>query len=79
MTSHSKSEISSLRTLIINSNKITKIQSIGESLPNLESLIMMNNQIKDLTEIDHLRSCKKLLRLTLLNNVVAVVSIPPIS
>jgi len=64
------STLKRLKTLILNNNKIAKIQNIGESAPNLENLMLMNNQIRELKEIDQLSGCKKLLRLSLLNNVV---------
>ncbi|KAL4442832.1 hypothetical protein ABPG74_010721 [Tetrahymena malaccensis] len=59
-----------LKTLILNNNKISKISNIGDSLPSLENLCMMNNRIVDLKEIDHLYNCKNLKRLVLYNNVV---------
>jgi len=65
------STLKRLKTLILNNNKVSKIQNISESAPNLENLMLMNNQIKELVEIDHLSGCKNLRRLSLANNVVA--------
>jgi len=63
-----------LKTLILNSNRIAKIQNnMGSDLPNLENLMLMNNKINDLNEIDNLSDCKKLLRLSLGNNLVTQV------
>ena len=37
--------LKNLKTLICNFNKIKKIQSIADAFPNLENLVLMNNNI----------------------------------
>ena len=59
--------------MILNNNRISKISNFSDSLPNLENLILTNNKILDLKEIDCLQGCKKLQRLSLLNNPVTQV------
>mmetsp|Transcript_21340 Transcript_21340/g.24804 ORF Transcript_21340/g.24804 Transcript_21340/m.24804 type:complete len:209 (-) Transcript_21340:172-798(-) len=59
-----------LTSLLVNNNRITKIQDLSDSLPNLESLMLANNRISELSEINNLSNCKKLIRLNLLGNVV---------
>jgi len=67
-------QLKRLKTLIINSNRISKIQKgLGPSLPSLENLMLMNNKITELSELDNLSDCKKLLRLSLVNNLVTQV------
>ena len=63
-----------MKTLVLNNNRITKIQNnIGACLPILENLMLMNNKITDLNEIDNLSEFKKLTRLSLINNLVTTV------
>ncbi|KOM46134.1 hypothetical protein LR48_Vigan06g144000 [Vigna angularis] len=58
-----------LGTLIINNNRITRINpSIGEFLPKLHTLVLTNNRIVNLVEIDPLASIPKLQYLSLLDN-----------
>mmetsp|Transcript_23132 Transcript_23132/g.32557 ORF Transcript_23132/g.32557 Transcript_23132/m.32557 type:complete len:91 (+) Transcript_23132:81-353(+) len=50
-----------LKSLVLNSNKISKISSnLGESLPNLENLSLINNKISELSELDNLSDCVNL-------------------
>lgn len=58
-----------LGTLIINNNRITRINpNIGEFLPNLHTLVLTNNRFVNLAEIDPLASLLKLQFLSLLDN-----------
>jgi U2 small nuclear ribonucleoprotein A' len=59
-----------LKSLILNNNKIHKIQNISDSLPNLENLCLMSNKITELSELDNLSDCKNLKRLVLFNNAI---------
>lgn len=61
-----------LRSILLNNNLITKISSsIVDQLPNLESLVLTNNRIANLVDIDPLAGCKKLRRLSLLDNPIS--------
>lgn len=61
--------LSRLGTLIINNNRITRINAnIGEYLPKLHTLILTNNRLVNLVEIDPLASFPKLQFLSLLDN-----------
>ncbi|XP_065864022.1 U2 small nuclear ribonucleoprotein A' isoform X1 [Euphorbia lathyris] len=58
-----------LGTLIINNNRITRINpNIGDFLPKLHSLVLTNNRLVNLVEIDPLASLPKLQFLSLLDN-----------
>ncbi|XP_004297006.1 PREDICTED: U2 small nuclear ribonucleoprotein A'-like [Fragaria vesca subsp. vesca] len=58
-----------LGTLIINNNRITRINpNIGEFLPKLHTLVLTNNRLVNLVEIDPLASLSKLQYLSLLDN-----------
>ncbi|XP_021887506.1 U2 small nuclear ribonucleoprotein A' [Carica papaya] len=60
-----------LGTLIINNNRITRINpNIGEFLPKLHTLVLTNNRLVNLVEIDPLVSLPKLQFLSLLDNNV---------
>jgi len=60
-----------LRTLLLNNNKISKIGSLGESLPALTTLILTNNKLANLNEIDPLAELNSLTHLSLLDNNVS--------
>ncbi|KAK9086079.1 hypothetical protein Sjap_026490 [Stephania japonica] len=61
--------LSRLGTLIINNNRITRINpNIGEYLPKLHTLVLTNNRLVNLAEIDPLASLPKLQFLSLLDN-----------
>uniref|UniRef100_A0A5B7C1G9 Uncharacterized protein n=1 Tax=Davidia involucrata TaxID=16924 RepID=A0A5B7C1G9_DAVIN len=61
--------LSRLGTLIINNNRITRINpNIGEFLPKLHSLVLTNNRLVNLVEIDPLASLSRLQFLSLLDN-----------
>jgi len=61
-----------LAHLFFNSNRIVRVSdTLHESLPQLESLILTNNMIQELGEIDNLANLKKLRTLSLMFNPVA--------
>ncbi|KAF8390799.1 hypothetical protein HHK36_025327 [Tetracentron sinense] len=61
--------LSRLGTLIMNNNRITRINpNIGEYLPKLHTLVLTNNRLVNLVEIDPLASLPKLQFLSLLDN-----------
>jgi len=60
-----------LSTIIIANNYIRTIgEKIGDSLPNLENLILTNNRISNLIDLDPFESLTKLKSLILNNNPV---------
>ncbi|RWS13500.1 U2 small nuclear ribonucleoprotein A-like protein [Dinothrombium tinctorium] len=60
-----------LKKLLFNNNRISRIgDNLEESVPNLEWLILTNNQIQELGDIDPLSGFKKLEFLSLLNNPI---------
>jgi len=60
-----------LRTLFLNTNRIAKIvPNLGESLVNLETLILNNNKLINLSDIDNLADLPSLKRLSLLDNLI---------
>ena len=59
------------KTLILNNNKINRIESLSEFFPNLENLSLMNNSIRDLEQLSKLITNQKLRRLYLMNNPIA--------
>ena len=62
-----------LTSLIASNNRIRAVTDLEDSLPNLENLFLMNNKLGELTEIAKLGKCRKLQRLTLVNNLVTEV------
>lgn len=63
--------LKTLKTLLINNNRIITIaDDLAERLPNLEDVILTNNNIQSLGEIHKLASLKRLTRLSLLKNPV---------
>lgn len=64
--------LTKIKSLLFNNNRI---QSIAENLqlvlPNLETLILTNNNIEDLSEVDHLKAVKSLRSLSFLRNPVS--------
>jgi len=59
-----------LRTLLLNNNKISKIGSLGESLPSLTTLILTNNKLVNFPDLDPLGELQSLTHLSLLDNLV---------
>jgi len=61
-----------LRTLLFSNNRITKIENgFGDNISQLESLVLTNNKISNFSEIDHIATCKTLLRLALIENPIS--------
>jgi U2 small nuclear ribonucleoprotein A' len=62
-----------LNALILCNNSISKVgATLGENLPQLQSIILTNNRISNLFEIDHLATVKKLEMLSLMENPIAL-------
>lgn len=60
-----------LRTLLISNNRVSRIESnLEQSLPNLETLILNNNQIQDFSVIDSLSTLASLKFLSLMDNPI---------
>jgi U2 small nuclear ribonucleoprotein A' len=60
-----------LKTLLLSNNFITRVApEIGDQIPELESLVLNNNRIVQLSEIDSLSKLAKLTTLSLLENPV---------
>ncbi|XP_060076854.1 U2 small nuclear ribonucleoprotein A'-like [Ylistrum balloti] len=60
-----------LKCLLFNNNRIVRIsEDIEECLPNLESIILTNNNMQELGDLDALSSIKTLKMLSLLRNPV---------
>jgi len=60
-----------IKTLMFNNNRIVRLgDSLEESLPNLQTLILTNNSLQDLADIEPLTSVKTLTMLSLLHNPV---------
>jgi len=61
-----------LRSIIFNNNHITKIApNLGESLPKIETLVLTNNRIVNLSDLDPLSDLSSLRTLSVLDNVVS--------
>ena len=64
--------LTKLKSLLLSNNKVQHVGSnLDQYLPNLESLILINNNVEDLSEIDEISVLKKLKNLSLLRNPVA--------
>lgn len=64
--------LSKLKSLLFNNNKIQSIvPNLELNLPNLETLILTNNNIEDLSEIDNLSTVKTLRTLCMIRNPLA--------
>eukprot|EP00474_Spongospora_subterranea_P009202 CRZ09660.1 hypothetical protein [Spongospora subterranea] len=62
-----------LKSLLLNNNRIRRIaRSLGRPLPNLETLIMTNNQMGRLEDLDALADLPGIERLSLCKNPVTV-------
>jgi len=60
-----------LRTLLLNNNLIGKIGSnLGEALPKLDTLVLTNNRLNNLSDVDPLAEIRTLQRLSLLDNLI---------
>ena len=61
-----------LKSLHFNNNRIVRIgDSLHESIPNLDTLILTNNNVQDLADIEALSSCSNITMLSFLHNPVA--------
>ncbi|KAJ3337513.1 U2 small nuclear ribonucleoprotein A' [Gonapodya sp. JEL0774] len=61
-----------LQTLLLASNRVHKIEpDLSKYVPNLESLILTNNQISELGDLDPLGNLRHLVYLSLLENPVS--------
>ena len=61
-----------LKALHFNNNRIVRIgDSLHESIPKLDTLILTNNNIQDLADIEALSSCANITLLSFLHNPVA--------
>ena len=61
-----------LKTLLLNNNRISRISvSIGESIPNLQMLVLTGNKLSVLPDIKALRVLSKLQFLSLCDNPVS--------
>ncbi len=59
------------RSIILINNRINKIEpNFAMNCPYYENLILTNNKISNITEIDNIASCKTLIRLSLVDNLV---------
>ncbi|KAK9828890.1 hypothetical protein WJX72_002612 [[Myrmecia] bisecta] len=57
-----------LKTLLLNSNRITRIaRHLEETIPNLSTLVLTNNRITNLSDVDPLNTLRKLQYLSLLD------------
>ncbi|KPM06740.1 U2 small nuclear ribonucleoprotein A-like protein [Sarcoptes scabiei] len=60
-----------LKRLYLSNNRISKIdEQLAESLPNIEGLVLINNQIQELGDIDPLGKFKKLETLSMMGNPI---------
>ena len=60
-----------LRSILLINNRINKIEpNFAMNCPYFENLILSNNKISNISEIDNIASCKTLIRLSLLDNLV---------
>ena len=64
-----------LKTIFMSNNRVSKIaDSLHTAIPNLETLVLINNRISRLEELEALRSCKNLRSLALLDNPVTKIA-----
>jgi len=59
-----------LRTLLASNNQINRIASLGDSLIHLDTLVLNNNKISNLSDIDPLEQLPKLRSLSLIDNPI---------
>lgn len=64
-------KLNRLRSLVLINNRINKIEpNFSINCPYFENLILTNNKISNITELDNIASCKTLIRLSLVDNLV---------
>mmetsp|Transcript_6212 Transcript_6212/g.8419 ORF Transcript_6212/g.8419 Transcript_6212/m.8419 type:complete len:273 (+) Transcript_6212:363-1181(+) len=59
-----------VRTLLLNNNRIARIAEDLQGIPNVETLVLTGNRLSNLADLDNLSTLRKLMRLSLLDNVV---------
>jgi len=59
-----------LRTLLASNNQINRVVSLGESLPHLETLVLNNNKMTNLSDLDSIADLPNLRTLSLIDNIV---------
>ncbi|XP_046864115.1 U2 small nuclear ribonucleoprotein A'-like [Xenia sp. Carnegie-2017] len=60
-----------LKSLIMNNNRVCRIgEGLATCLPNLETLVLTNNSMNDLSDLDALKSVKTLRYLSLMRNPI---------
>ena len=63
-----------MESLLLANNKIVEIEpEFAEMCPKLDSLVLTNNRLSQLSDIDKLATCKSLKRLSLVGNLVTSV------
>jgi len=62
--------LSRLRTLLASNNQISRVASLGDSLPHLETLVLNNNKFTNLSDVDPIAELPNLRTLSLLDNLV---------
>lgn len=61
-----------LRMLLVNNNRVCRFEEhLEESLPNLENMTLINNNIQELVDLDPLSTIKSLTHVSFLRNPVA--------
>lgn len=64
-------KLNRIRTLLLINNRINKVEKdFAINSPYLENIILTNNKVSSVTEIDNLSTCKSLVRLSLVDNLV---------
>jgi len=64
-------QLQRVRVLLLNNNVISKIgPNLGESLPNLETLVLTNNRLNNLADIDPLADIPSIRRISFLENLI---------
>lgn len=60
-----------LNTLLFARNRVQNVDKrLGESLPNLTTLVLTSNGLKELGDIEGLGTCRRLTHLTLMDNPI---------
>ena len=64
--------LSRLHTLYLSNNRIARVGAdLSQQIPMLKALYLTNNRLKNLADLDPLKSCKRLTHLSLLGNPVS--------
>lgn len=60
-----------LKQLLLCNNRVTRIsESLGKALPKLETLVLTNNELRDLAHLEPLRHAPSIVSLSLIDNPV---------